>query len=131
MAKAVPQYGTYVAEGGNYSITITSANSSNGQIAAQYHANYSQVGPLTVTGNIGGYSWVYSNTQGKDGVAPFGIRFKVSIRPSDRAYNIYDDWTGAYQVNNTLLMSGVRSYVNNEGIIEVRSLGTKVFSLNK
>jgi hypothetical protein len=129
MADAVPQYGKYVAEGENYSITITSTKSSIGQITAEYKANNSQVGPLKVSGNIGKYSWVYSNSQGKRShVAPFGIRFDMSVRPSGYQYNIYDSWTGAYQVDNSLLMSGVRSYINNDGIVEVRSLGTKKFS---
>ena len=128
MAEAVPQYGKYVAEGENYSITITSANSTTGQITAEYKANNSQVGPLNVSGNIGKYSWVYSNSQGTDGVAPFGIRFQMPVNPSGYPYNICDSWTGAYQVDNSLLMSGVRSYINNDGIVEVRSLGTKKFS---
>lgn len=127
MAEAVPELGKYIAEGGNYSIEITSANSSNGQIEGTYHTNFSQAGELNVTGKIGQYHWVYSNSQGKDGVAPFGIRFQIAVRPDKRAYNIFDNWTGAYQINNTLLMSGVRSYVNNKGTVEVISLGTKKF----
>ncbi|HEW97148.1 MAG: hypothetical protein DRR16_21080 [Candidatus Parabeggiatoa sp. nov. 3] len=121
-AAKVPQFGKYVAEGGNYSIEITSTNSSIGQITAEYNASYSPAGPLSVKGDIGQYSWVKYN------VAPFGIRFGMKVRPSGWPYIIFDNWTGAYQVDNTLLLSGVRSYVNSDGVIEVRTLGTKTFS---
>ncbi len=127
-AAKVPQFGKYVAEGGNYSIEITSTNSSIGQITAEYNASYSPAGPLNVKGNIGQYAWVYSNSQGKNGVAPFGIRFGMKVRPKGWPYVIFENWTGAYQVDNTLLLSGVRSYVNSDGVIEVRTLGTKNFS---
>jgi hypothetical protein len=124
----VPQVGTYVSEGTNFKIQITSANPANGQIDAVYETNYSPEGPFTVTGQIGQYSWVYSESQGKDGVAPFSIRFAAGIRPDGRPYSIYDTWTGAYQVDNTLLMEGARSYVNSKGVVQTMSLGTLTFS---
>lgn len=124
----VPQLGTYVSEDNNFKVQINSANSSNGQINAVYETNYSPEGPFKVEGQIGNYSWVYSDEQGKDGVAPFSIRFTASIRPSGRPYCIYDTWTGAYQVDNTLLMEGARSYVNSKGVVETMSLGTLTFS---
>jgi hypothetical protein len=125
---AVPELGTYVSEDNNFKIQITSANPANGQIQAVYETNYSPVGAFTVEGQIGNYAWVFSNAAGKDSVAPFCIRFAVLNRPGGRAYGIYDTWTGAYQTNNTLLMEGARSYVNNEGVVQVVSLGTLTFS---
>lgn len=126
-SKSVPYVGTYVADKGNYSIEIQSANPGNGEIMAVYVAKNCQAGPIKVSGQIGNYSWVYNKQAGKDGVAPFGIRFAMSVRPKQREYNIYDTWTGAYQTDNNLLLSGARSYVDSEGVIKVKSLGTKTF----
>mgnify|MGYP003571930748 FL=1 len=127
-AEAVPQVGKYVSEDNNFSINIMSTDSWKGVINAVYNATYGPEGPITVSGNIGGYSWVYNESQRKDGVAPFSIRFTANLRPKNRFYSIYDTWTGAYQANNTLLMSGVRSYVNSKGTVQVRSLGTMTFA---
>lgn len=124
----LPQLATYVSEDNNFKIQITSANPSNGEIDAVYETSYSPEGSFTVKGKIGQYSWVHSESQGRDGVAPFSIRFTASMRPDGRTYCIYDTWTGAYQVTDTLLMEGARSYVNSKGIVETRNLGTLTFS---
>jgi len=123
----VPQLGTYVSEDNNFVIQIISANASNGVINAQYKASYSPQGPISVSGDIGSYAWV-TNSQGQTGVAPFHIAFSASVRPEKWPYCTCDMWNGAYQVDNTLLMDGTRSYVDNKGVIKVQTLGTLKFS---
>jgi hypothetical protein len=124
----VPQTGTYVSEDNNFKVQINSADASNGQIDALYATNYSPQGPFTSQGAIGHFDWVYSDQQGKDGVAPFSIRFVGSVRPDKRPYCIVDSWNGAYQTDNTLLLEGCRSYVNSKGVVQATSLGTLKFS---
>lgn len=124
---SVPKYATYISEDKNFQIKIESADPSHGKITATYNAEYSPVGPISQSGVIGYYSWVKNDSKGKDGVAPFNIRITVSKRPESRDYCIYDNWTGAYCVDNTLLMEGVRSYVNSKGEVKVYSLGTLSF----
>ncbi|HVR99583.1 MAG TPA: hypothetical protein VMW27_23365 [Thermoanaerobaculia bacterium] len=123
----VPQLGTYVSEDTNFAIKIDSANPSNGQIDGSYKASYSPEGPFSAQGSIGTYAWVFSDSQGKDGVAPFSLRVSGSIRPNKNPYCIMDTWTGAYRADNTLLMEGSRSYVNSKGSVQTASLGTLTF----
>lgn len=125
----VPVSGNYVSEDKNFTFKISSADSSNGVITGVYNANYSPVGPLTAEGQIGNYAWVFNKSQGRDGVAPFTIGFGGSSRPDGRPYCINDVWTGAYQTDNSILAEGVRSFVNQDGVIQVRSLGTLRFAI--
>lgn len=126
----VPVLGTYVSADKNFTIQILSANSSNGVITALYKAGYSPVGPLSVQGDIGHYGWVFSKSQGRDGVAPFSINFSAGVRPEPgRPYCISDTWNGAYLADNTLLLEGTRSYVNSDGVVSVGSLGTMKFAM--
>jgi len=123
------EYGTYKSEDKNFTINIIKARAKDGVIEAEYKTNYSPMGPFTVKGNIGKFSWVYSEERGKQGVAPFNIRFMASDRPEPgRSYCIYDTWTGAYTVDHRLVMEGARSYVNSTGIVETKNLGTLTFS---
>jgi hypothetical protein len=124
----VPQLGVYQSDDNkNFKIEITAADPSNGQIQCSYSTTYSPEGPFTDKAAIGHYAWVFSDQQGKDGVAPFNIRIIGSIRPDKRPYCIVDTWNGAYQTDNTLLMEGSRAYVNSKGVIQVGSLGTLRF----
>ncbi|MFM2341395.1 MAG: hypothetical protein RLZZ592_1048 [Pseudomonadota bacterium] len=125
----VPILGLYTSEDKVFSITLLGANASNGVITAEYKAGYSPVGPLTLKGDIGNYGWVLNKSQGRDGVAPFVISFGGNWRPEPRIYCIYDRWTGAYQTDNKLLMEGSRVYVNQDGVVQVTSLGTHTFSM--
>ena len=125
---SVPELGTYTSEDKSFTIKITSANADNGQIDGSYKTDDSPEGSFTISGQIGHYSWVYSESQGTDGVPPFNIRFSVTNRPDNRHFCIYDTWTGAYRKDNTLLLEGARSFVNLKGDVQVRSLGTMVFS---
>lgn len=122
----VPQTGTYLSQDGHVKIQIESADSSNGQITGIYATNESQEGPFTDKGSIGVYAWV-ANAQGKAGGAPFCIRFTGSHRPDKFPYCIVDTWNGAYQTDNTMLLAGTRSYVNNKGVVQVTFLGTQTF----
>ncbi|MBS1914313.1 MAG: hypothetical protein JST22_20150 [Bacteroidetes bacterium] len=124
----VPLLGTYLSSNGNFKIDITSANPSNGEIQGTYAANYSPVGPITENGSIGTYAWV-SNSAGQAGGTPFSIRFQVGVRPGGFPYCVMDSWTGAYLTDNTMLLEGARSYVDNKGVVQVGSLGTLLFSL--
>jgi len=123
-----PKLGIYASEDNNFMVQIDKANSKNGQINGVYKTNYSPEGPFTVKGQIGEFSWVNSERQGKEGVAPFSIRFASDRPEPGRSYCIYDTWTGVYQVNDTLLMEGSRSYVNSKGIVQTMKLGTLTFS---
>ena len=124
----VPQLTTYVSEDNNYKIQIKSADASNGAISAAYETKFSPQGAFTDPAAVGTYAWVFSDQQGKDGVAPFDIRIAGSVRPDKRPYCIVDTWNGAYQTDNTLLMSGSRAYVNSKGVVQVTSLGTMRFA---
>ena len=124
----VPWPGTYTSDDGVQQITIISANPENGQITFSYACSSSPVGPLSISKAKGGYAWVRNGKVERDGVAPFTIAFSVMQRPDDRAYCIKDAWNGAYQKDDTLLLSGTRAYVNREGVVQSISLGTKVFS---
>lgn len=124
---SVPNLGTYVSEDNNFKIAITAANPANGQIQAVYEAGYSPEGPFTSEGQIGNYAWV-TNKVGGAGTAPFCIRFTGFDRPDGWPYCIYDSWTGAYLPDNTMLLEGVRSYVNADGEVRVLSLGTLTFA---
>ncbi|AMP03558.1 hypothetical protein [Collimonas pratensis] len=125
----VPAIGTYTSADKNFTLKISSANPSNGVITGVYSANYSPIGAFSVEGNVGNYGWVFSKSQGKDGVAPFNLSFGGAQRPDQRPYNIVDNWNGAYLTDNTILVEGTRSFVNSDGVVEVGSLGTLRFSL--
>lgn len=122
---ALPKLGTYTSENKQFKIQITSTDSDKGRINAIYESNYSPVGAFTTEEeDIGGYMWV-----GKYSQLPFSISFAIAKRPENWAYAIRDSWVGAYQAGDTLLMEGVRSYVNSDGVVEVLSLGTLSFSI--
>lgn len=125
----VPTIGTYKSADKNFTLKISSANSSNGVITGVYSSNYSPIGAFSVEGNVGTYGWVFSKGQGKDGVAPFNLSFGGAQRPDQRPYNIVDNWNGAFLTDNTILAEGTRSFVNSDGVVEVGSLGTMRFSL--
>jgi hypothetical protein len=124
----VPVLGTYVSADKNFTLKISSANSTNGVITGVYTANYSPVGAFTAEGNVGSYAWVFNKGQGKDGVAPFNLSFSGSQRPDQRPYAIVDQWNGAYLTDDTILAEGSRAFVNSEGEIQVGSLGTQKFT---
>lgn len=124
----VPHLATYMSEDKNFKIQIKSADASTGTISAAYETTYSPQGSFTDQTAPGTYAWVFSDQQGKDGVAPFNIRITGSIRPDKRPYCIVDTWDGAYQTDNSLLMNGSRSYVNSKGVVQVTSLGTLRFA---
>ncbi|MFK7090683.1 hypothetical protein AAFM71_17890 [Chromobacterium violaceum] len=126
---SVPQTGTYISADKNFSFKITSANPSNGVIAGVYQANYSPIGAFKVEGEVGHYGWVFNKAQGRDGVAPFNLSFGGSQRPDGRPYNIVDTWNGAYLSNNTIQAEGSRAFVNSDGVVQVGSLGTQIFTL--
>lgn len=125
----VPVLGTYLSDDKNFTLKIGSANPSNGAISGVYTSNFSPIGVFNAEGNIGVYSWVFNKGKGQDGVAPFSVQFGGSARPEpSRAYAITDTWVGAYQTDNSILAEGARSYVNELGEVQVRSLGTQRFT---
>ncbi|KAI0558152.1 hypothetical protein FGB62_230g014 [Gracilaria domingensis] len=125
----LPNHGTYTSDDGVHKIIITRTVSSNGQIDGDYVSSSSPAGPLSISSLKGDYMWVKSKEQGRDGVAPFTIRFWAKQRPDGRPYAIIDSWSGGYQKDNTMLLSGTRAYVNEDGVVQAISLGTKVFSM--
>jgi hypothetical protein len=127
-AQSVPQIGTYVSADGRFVFRIATADPADGAITGGYEAKYSPIGVFSERGGIGHYSWVV-NSQGQAGAPPFSISFGGSQRPDPWAYNIVDTWNGAYQMDNSILAEGSRSYVSSDGTVQVGSLGTQVFKL--
>lgn len=124
----LPQHGVYKSDDGVQKITISSTNSSNGQITGVYESSSSPVGALSISNMKGDYMWVHSKEAGRDGVAPFVIRFSAKQRPDGRPYSIVESWDGGYQTDGTMLLTGTRAYVTQDGVVQSISLGTKVFA---
>lgn len=128
---SLPNYGTYVPENKTMQIEITSADPSAGQIQGTYQHNFppidaainAPVNIIHVTGGIGGYSWV-NNNDGGSGSAPFCINFTASIRPDGWPYCLVDFWNGYYTIDNSIVISGTRSYVKDDGTATTVNLGT-------
>lgn len=120
---SVPLLGTYASLDSTMQIEITSADPSNGQIKGTYIHNFTPEGKITVEGKIGGYAWV-NNNDGGSGTAPFSINFTASVRPDGWPYCIVDFWNGFYTSANSLVLSGIRSYVKNDGTTQSTVLGT-------
>ncbi|WP_420572483.1 hypothetical protein [Kordia sp.] len=119
----IPKLATYSSLDGTVEITISSVDPSIGEIQGTYKHNFTPKGAITVSGKIGGYAWV-NNSEGGSGTAPFNINFTASVRPDGFPYCIIDFWNGFYTTQNTLMLSGVRSYVNNDGTTQSIVLGT-------
>jgi len=120
---SVPKYGTYKPQNETMEITITNATPSNGQIEGSYTHKYTPEGQIDITGKIGGYAWV-ANNDGGEATAPFSINFTVSVLPEGNPYCIVDFWNGFYTIGDSLVLSGVRSYVKNDGTTQSVVLGT-------
>lgn len=128
MATEVPQHTTYSTKDGSFAIKIKDSDGSTGALSGEYKAKVSPEGafndPLPVTG---GFGWVHSDRKGREDVAPFPLQVLAVKRADKFRYCVTDNWTGAYQEDNSLLMSGSRSYVNSQGVVTVESLGTQTF----
>ncbi|WP_147125590.1 hypothetical protein [Shimia ponticola] len=104
-----PKSGTYVSDDGIYQITISSSNAANGTIAGTYTSTFGQYeAPHEVT-MAGGFSWVKNN--GTAGTAPFTIRFHGSDRPDGWDRSVYEDWTGFYMSDDTIIAYGSQASV--------------------
>jgi hypothetical protein len=125
---SVPKYGTYAPQNNTMSIEITNADPSSGRIQGTYTHKYTPEGQIDIDGNIGGYAWV-KNNDGGSGTAPFSINFTVSKRPNGFPYCIVDFWNGFYTASDSLVMSGIRSYVKQDGTTQSVVLGTLEFFL--
>lgn len=128
MATEVPELTTYATKDGSFAIKITGSNGSTGALTGEYKAKVSPEdafsGPQPWTG---GFGWVHSDKMGRDDVAPFPLHILV-VKGADKfRYCVTDNWTGVYQENNSLLLSGSRSYVNSKGNVTVESLNTQTF----
>ena len=126
MADSVPLLGLYMPQNNAYKIQIENANPSTGTINGLYEPQESPQPFPSQPGVIGHYAWV-TNAQGQNGVPPFSINFYVSVRPAGWPYCLTDTWNGAYQAGNSMLLAGTRAYVNNQGVVQVTSLGTLTF----
>ncbi|WP_431262139.1 hypothetical protein ACQ859_18405 [Roseateles chitinivorans] len=126
-ASALPLEGTYTSPDGYYTLTITSSNPWDGTIVGSYMSAVSPIGPYVETGTIGQFAWV-NNSAGQSGGAPFSISFEGKRRPNDWSYHFREAWNGVYRVDNTILASGTRTYVNSSGLILVVNLGSMVFT---
>lgn len=125
----IPKLGTYTSDDGVHKVNIMSANPAPGEIQGEYTSSSSPIGQLFVSNMTGKYWWVSDVVAGTERSPPFVISFLARQRPSGFPYAIVDHWNGAYQSGDKLLLSGTRSYVNQEGVVQVVSLGTKEFSM--
>lgn len=125
----VPYHGEYTSEDGVQKVVISSTNSSNGAISGSYKTTSSPVGELSIDTMTGLYMWVNNKEQGRDGVAPFVITFTAAQRPSGRPYTIIESWEGGYKTDDSMLLTGTRSYVTEDGDVQSLCLGTKVFRM--
>lgn len=128
MPTTVPSLKTYTSKDGNFSIKIKTSNGSTGQVTCDYVAKTSPEGQINDTQSIGGFGWVHNDALRRNDVAPFPIQVSGSKRGDQFSYAIVDSWNGAYQPNDTLLMTGSRSYVNSKGLIKVEDLGSQTFA---
>lgn len=129
MVTEVPRIATYTSQDGKFAIKIKTANGSTGSISGEYKTNESPEGPIHDQQSSGGFGWVHNDRMRRNDVAPFPIQVTGVKRGDQFGYAIVDVWNGAYQEDNTLRLSGSRSYVNHLGAIEVTSLGTQTFSM--
>jgi len=128
---SIPQNGTYVPENKTMQIEIISADASKSTIEATYQHNFppvdAEINPpvnvIHITGEIGKFYWV-ENNDGGSGTAPFSINFTASIRPDGWPYCLVDFWNGYYSTENTIVLTGTRSYVKNDGTAISVGLGT-------
>ena len=126
-AQSLPLVGTYISEDQNFTLEITSTDSWTGTAKGTYKTSYSPVGPFTVQGDVGHYSWVANSPNGA-GTAPFAIDFTGFQRPNGFPYVVNDKWNGIYLTNNTIRAEGTRAYINSAGVTEISTLGTLVFT---
>jgi len=126
---SIPTPGLYMSPSKTIRIEITKADPTTGVIEGTYENDYTPEGTMIVKGKIGGYAWV-NNNDGGEGSAPFSINFTVSERPIDYPYCLVDFWNGFYSKSNSIVITGTRSYVRNDGTVQSIGLGTLELKLN-
>ncbi|WP_298517454.1 hypothetical protein [uncultured Kordia sp.] len=126
---SLPTLGTYAPTNQTMSIEITGADAGTGTIEGTYEHKYTPEGTMSVNGKIGGYAWV-NNNDGGNASAPFSINFTVSERPDGFPYCLVDFWNGFYTKSNSIVITGVRSYVKDDGTTQSIGLGTLELYLN-
>lgn len=129
---SLPTLGLYMPQNKTMRITITSADPTTGTIQGTYENDYTPEGTMIVTGKIGGYAWV-NNNDGGVRTAPFSINFTVSERPEGFPYCLVDFWNGFYSKSDSsdsIIITGTRSYVKNDGTVQSIGLGTLELYLN-
>lgn len=124
----LPVLGTYTSADGVQKIEISTRNSTKGSLTGKYESKFTPVGLIEGNLNSGQFNWV-KNHDGGNGSAPFLIRFTSFERPSGSGYCISDIWSGIYQKDNTMLLTGARVYADGSSKSESISLGTKTFSM--
>ena len=120
---SVPILGIYRPANKDYFIEVAEATPANGQIHGGYGARFAPEGGMK-SGLIGFYAWV--NSAGNNS-APFVISFRGFSRPAGHV--VLDQWNGFYRKDDTMLLTGTRAYVNEDGTSESICLGTMLFAL--
>lgn len=72
--------------------------------------------------------WVYNNEKENTQIAPVLINFRASKRPEGSPYAIVDTWNGYYETDHSMILTGSRCYVNENGKTNSTSLGTMAFN---
>src|SRR5262245_1203755 len=83
--------GTYRAQNGDFVLTITNSNESNGTFQGTYTATYTEQGQQVFTNVVG--TWAYVNNPGGS-LTPLGLSFIAICRPDPRPYVLMDAWSG-------------------------------------
>ena len=127
-----PKNGTYVSGDGVYKITIASSNAGDGSITGTYSSAFGHYENPQDVRLVGGFSWV--KNKGTAGTAPFAIRFNAGDRPDAWDRCAYEDWTGYYMQDNTIIAYGSRATVvaatdTAEAQVSTETLGGLAFYL--
>lgn len=126
-----PRPGTYASNSGEYTIVIRAYDGPTSKVFAEYSTTSSPKGPLGEGGQtFGAYFWINDSVP-KDGATPSAIRFDTMFRPEGSPYCILDSWTGVYEEDDSMLLEGARSYIDEDGAQEVYSLGRQAFKLEQ
>jgi hypothetical protein len=116
--------GTYRAQNGDFVLTITNSNETNGTFNGTYTATYTEQGQQTFATVTG--TWNYVNNPGGS-LTPLTIGFTAVCRPDPRPYVIMDSWSGVMSQPGRFSATGTRAYLPGGGPAQLSSLGTQSF----
>lgn len=117
----------FTSNDGEFKIEISSANPYNGKIECRYECFSSPVGPLSIPDMEGRYMCVQSNKKEDTETQQVLINFKALKYQDEFSYVIVDTWNGYYETDDSMILTGSRCSVNENGKTVSTSLGTMAF----